>query len=119
MIGRAALDPPGRLAEQRQRALRPAEQLVESGQRLSRLEPGLHRRALVGEAGFLAFLGRERFDLGAGMFEPFAVALGRGRFGARLGELGFDPRHFASTRPARAAMSSRRTRRARRDAPWD
>ena len=85
VIGGAALDPPRRLAEQRQRALRPAEQLVEPGQRFARLEPGLHRRALFGEAGFLALLGRQRFDLAAGMFEIVTVAFGRGRFGAGLG----------------------------------
>ena len=105
MVGRAALDPPRRLAKLRERAVRPAEQLVEAGQRFAGLEPGLHRRALLGEAGLLAFLGRQRLDLAAGMVEPFAVALGGGGFGARLGQLGLDPRR-PRPRPLRPAPAS-------------
>ncbi len=94
MVGGAALDPPRRLAELRERAVRPAEQLIEAGQRFAGLEPRLHRRALLGEACLLAGFGRQRLDLGAGMLEPFAVALGGRGGGARLEQLGLDPRHL-------------------------
>ena len=63
MIGGAALDPPRRLAQLRQRAVRSAEQFVEAGQRFAGLEAGLHRRALLGEPRLLALLGRQRLDL--------------------------------------------------------
>ncbi len=63
MVGGAALDPPRRLAQPRDRTIRSAEQLVESGQRLPRLESCLHRRPFFGEAGLLALPGRKLFDL--------------------------------------------------------
>ena len=64
MIGRAALDPPRRQPQLRQRAVRAAEQFVEPGQRLAGLDAGLHRRPLLGQPGLLARLGRQRLDLG-------------------------------------------------------
>ena len=94
MVGGPALDPPPGLAKQRERAFGTAEQLVEPGQRFARLESRLHRRALLGQAGLLALLGREPLDFLERMFEPFAVALGGGGLGPRLRQFAFDPRHF-------------------------
>ena len=55
------------------------------------LTPRLHRRALLGQPGLLARLGRQRLDLGGGVGQIVAVALGVGGFGAGL-------------RPARASI---------------
>src|SRR4051812_45251663 len=90
MIGRAPLDPPRRLPEQRQRAVGAAEQLVEPGQRFAGLEARLHRAALLGEASLLAFLRSEAGDLLGGMCEPFAVAGGGGGLGLLARQFGFD-----------------------------
>ena len=93
MFGRAALDPPRRLPKLGQRAVRTAEQLVEPGQRFPGLEPGLHRRPLLGEARLLALFGRKGLDFAAGMVEPIAVALGRRPASARARiKLALDPR---------------------------
>ena len=119
MIGGAALDPPRRLAKLGERAFRSAEQLVEAGQRFAGLEPRLHRRALLGEARLLAFLGRQRLDLGAGMFEPLAVALGGRSLGARFEQLGLDPGHLGPGRARPPSCRACRTRRAARGGPWD
>src|SRR3712207_8001691 len=43
-------------SEQGQGALRPAEQFIETAERLPGLEARLHRRPLLGEAGLLALL---------------------------------------------------------------
>ena len=118
MIGRAALDPPRRLPELCERAFRPAEQFVEAGQRFARLQAGLHRRPLFGETRLLAFLRRQLLDLGARMFEPLAVALGRRGLGARLTELGFDPRHLRPRARPRDVIEPAEQRRAVRDGPW-
>ncbi len=92
MVGRAALDPPRRLAQQRDGALRPAEQFVEAAQRFAGLHARLHRGPLFGQASLLAVFGREAFDLLARMLEIVAVALGVRRGGARLEQRGFEAR---------------------------
>ena len=119
MVGGPALDPPGRLPELRERAVRPAEQLVEAGQRFAGLESRLHRRPLLGEAGLLALLRRQRLDLAAGMLEPLAVAFrGRG-FAAGLQQRGLDSGHFGPGALDRRACRASRRCRAARDGPWD
>ena len=75
----AALDPPRRLAKQRQRAFRPAEQLIEPGQRFPGLEPGLHHCPFLGQARLLTRFGRKRLDFATGMGKIVAVALGFGQ----------------------------------------
>ena len=64
MVGRAALDPPRRLAQLRERAVRPAEQFVEPVSDSPALSPACIAGALLGQRGLLARLGRERLDLG-------------------------------------------------------
>ena len=65
MVGGAALDPP-----RRQREAAPARRPIRRAVRRARsalspaFSPGLHRRALLGQPGLLARLGRQRVDLG-------------------------------------------------------
>ena len=118
MVERAALDPPRRLAQLGERAVGPAEQFVEPGQRFAGLGPGLHRRALLGQRGLLARLGRERVDFGGGMGQPVAIARGAVGFGAGLGQFAFEPRDLGPGRRDRRRCRSGRRRRARRGGPW-
>ena len=106
MVGGSALDPPRRLAQQRERAFRPAEQLVEPGERFAGLDAGLHRRAFFGEASFLAFFGCELLDFAAGMLEELAVALGRRSFGARAWRARVSIRVTSAQAAATAPVSS-------------
>ena len=86
MVGGAALQPPGDLPHPGQRAVGPAEQFVEPVERFARLGAGLDRRPLLGQLRLLAGFGRKRLDLGGGVGQIVAVALGARRFGAGLGE---------------------------------
>ena len=119
MVGRAALDPPRRLAQLGERAVRSAEQLVEAGQRFARLErrPASPRaprqgafprlpRAPAPRSRALACSSHSRS-------RSAAAALG-----ARLDQLGLDPRHLRPRALDRAPCRSCRRRRARRDGPW-
>ena len=92
MVGGAALDPPGRLPKLRQRAFRPAEQLVEPGQRFPGLHARLHRRALLGQARLLAFLGRQRSISAQACSSYSRSRSAAASLGARLRQLALDAR---------------------------
>ena len=64
-------------AQLRQRALRPAEHLVEAGQRFPGLDRRLHRRPLLGQAASPRLPRARARRSPARMLQPFAVALGR------------------------------------------
>ena len=76
MVGGAALDPPRRQAQLASAPSEPPSNSSSPVRRFAGLGPGLHRRPLLGQARLLARLGLERRDLGRGMVEPVAVALG-------------------------------------------
>ncbi len=76
MLVRHPVEPPRRLPQARQRAVRSIEMLGDADHVLGQPRALLHRCAFGGEFLLLARLGREGLQLLHRMFEPFAIALG-------------------------------------------